>query len=143
MEEVNCKTHLWVTPEDSWTRCSICGALPTREEWDENTRGQVDYSPTEPITDEKTHAELELNARNRSIALVPVVDEVKKLNVKTEEMIQLLCEIIKRFQRFGNRAGSRPRISMTRSARRLAANVGAGRITRKISNALKTPVLKI
>jgi hypothetical protein len=96
MEEVNCKTHLWVTPEDSWTRCSICGILPTREEWDENTRGQVDYSPTEPITDEKTRAELELNARNRANALEPVVDELKKLNVKTEEMVQLLCEIIKR-----------------------------------------------
>jgi hypothetical protein len=52
----------------------------------------------EEITDKQTRAELELNARNRANALEPVVNELKALNLKTEEMVKLLCEIVKRAQ---------------------------------------------
>jgi hypothetical protein len=44
----------------------------------------------------ETVEELKLNAKHRSEALEPVVDELKALNKKTEEVIQLLCELLRR-----------------------------------------------
>jgi hypothetical protein len=46
-----------------------------------------------------TLEELSQNAKNRTEALEPVVSELQLLNGKVEELIELVCELIKRSPR--------------------------------------------
>jgi hypothetical protein len=47
----------------------------------------------------ETVEELKLNAKHRSEALEPVVLELQILNKKTEEVIQLLCDLLRKYPR--------------------------------------------
>ena len=49
--------------------------------------------------EEVTLEELSQNAKNRTEALEPVVSELQLLNGKMEELIELVCELIKRSPR--------------------------------------------
>ena len=49
--------------------------------------------------EEVTLEELSQNAKNRTEALEPVVSELQLLNGKMEELIELVCELVKRSPR--------------------------------------------